>query len=317
MRQNKVLSMSLLLLLWLLVSGVQAQSGSLSAVVNVIADGVFLQRAGTVLELPLNVGSVAPLGAGDRIRTADNGRVLITFPEANRLLLLPDSAYTLDDFTRLAGGQFHLEADLKGIAIQQFTDNPADWQYTLNTAAFKVTAPSQHFAVWAVANRLEAAISAQGTLGIQTAADTLSIPPNAGIYPPYSNEAISLTAPFHASQLLSLSINCQGIVSTGGSEGLRLRAGAALDYQVLNALRDREAVYIVGTTENTLWYRIPYQTGFGWLYSSLVEADCQRLPQFPNLAGEANEQIKQITEPEIELLMPFYGTPRTNPVFYR
>ena len=316
--RSAILFLLLGLSISLSISGIQAQASPLSAAVTVIAEGVYVQLVGAQNELPLHAGAVAPLGAGDRVRTANNGRALITFPENNMLLLLPDSAYELRDFRRLDDGHFHLEGSLQGIAVQQFTDDVADWKYTLSTDAITVVEPSPLFAVWAVANRLEAAISAQGTLVTQeSGADSrISIPPELGIFAPY-DAVVALDAPLHASQLLALSINCQGTVSTSGSVELRLRAGNALDYPILEGLQNHQQVHIAGITDNGLWYRIPFQTGFGWLYSGYVQADCPNLPRYPRLVNEQNEQIQSVTSAELELLTPFYGTPLTNLVFYR
>lgn len=290
-----------------------------SAVVNVIASEVFVQRADAINELPLRTGAVAPLGAGDRLRTGENGRALITFDDANPLYLLPETTYTLEHF-RMGDEGIHVSGFLEGIAIQAFDESLADaWTYRLHTDVLTVAQPSALFAVWAVADRLEAVISAEGTLLAEAANmdDQIAIDPANGIFPTASNDVIALNAPYHASQLLALAIGCRGTVFTGGSEGLRTRRGAALDYPIVDVLQDGQGAWIVGITENELWYRIPYQTGFGWLFRDFVQADCSGLPRFPNLVGEANEIISGVTALELDFLEPFYGLPAGNTIFYR
>lgn len=297
-----------------------AQSTELSAVVMVISEPVLIQRAGTETELPLREGSIAPVGAGDHVRTGENGRLILMFLDTNPLYLLPSTHFELREFSSSEAGLFRVVGSLReGIAIQQFKEDPQGWQYHLETSALTVIEPSSHFAVWAVTGRLEAAISAAGELLIQKPdqADLIRVPPAAGLFATLSSESQPLLSPYHAAQLLALSLNCRGVVSTGGGEGLRLRRGAALDYQIVDLLQDGQNVLITGITENGLWYRIPFQTGFGWIYSSLVRANCPTLPRFPNLVGESNEQIDGVTPVELEFLEPFYGLPRTNPVFYQ
>lgn len=310
----------ILILGCLLPSLIQAQPSELSAAVMVIGDTVTLQRAGTAQTFSLSEGAVMPVGAGDTLLTGSSGRALIAFGEVNQLLLLPNTEYELIGFTQLENGQFRIEAELhEGVIVQQFQEDPSDWQYQLATDSLTVEQPSEQFAVWAIADYLEAAISAEGTLTVQIADsdEPVEIQGPAGVFPPYSVSAVALEEPYHAAQLLARSIGCSGTITTNGSEGLRLRRGAALDYQVVEVLQDGQHVPVIGTTENGLWYGIPYQTGLGWLYSGLVAAECENLPQFPNLVGSQNEFIRAATEAEIELLRPFYGLPETNRVFYR
>lgn len=312
---------SLLLLVYCFaLANSSAQSIELSAVVMVISEPVLIQRAGTETDLPLREGSIAPIGAGDQVRTGVNGRLILLFPDTNPLYLLPSTHYELQEFTSSDSGFFRVSGYLhEGIAIQQFHEDPQHWQYRLQSSALTVLKPSSHFAVWAVTGRLEAAISVAGELLVQKPdqSDEISIASEAGLFATLSNESQPLVPPYHAAQLLALSLNCRGVVSTGGGEGLRLRRGAALDYQIVDLLQDGQNVLITGITENGLWYRIPFQTGFGWIYSSLVRANCPALPRFPNLVGESNEQIDRVTPIELEFLEPYYGLPRTNPVFYQ
>lgn len=309
-------------MLWMLTCtlfNLQAQSGDLSAAMTVLAEGVTLQRAGTDATFALRVGAVMPVGTGDIIDTGENGRVIIAFSDANQLYLLPQTHYELHDYSALDNGQLHIDGTLSGVAIQQVMDDPALLDYRLETSALTVTQPSNLFAVWALEGRFEAAVSAQGELHIQSALDATDIVMESaqGAAVNYSDEAFTLVPPYHVAQLQALAIDCPGTVSTNGSEGLRLRFGPALDYLVVRVLQDNEQVLVVGTTENGLWLSVPYQTGFGWLYADLVTWDCEGLPRYPDLVGNENEQIHDVTEPELEFLVPFYGDPQSNRVFYR
>ncbi len=312
-----------LLLLWVfcltMMIGAHAQTTELSAVVTVVGEGVTLLRAGAINPLPLPVGAIAPFGVGDQLMTEVNGRALIAFPDVNALYLLPDSRYELTAFAGLDGGRFRLEGILNGIAVQTFSSDAADWEYRLVTPALTVVTPSEHFIVWGLPGRFETVISAVGTALVTSDShpDGVEVAAGTGWMPLYNEASLALESPYHAVELLARVIDCRGVIMTGGSEGLRLRRGAALDYPVVGALDDDQQVYLVGITDNAKWYRIPYLTGFGWLYRDLVIAECSGLPVSPSLVGEANETVAGATELEIELLTPFYGTPSQNPLFYQ
>ncbi|MEQ8677037.1 MAG: SH3 domain-containing protein [Aggregatilineales bacterium] len=303
------------------VNALNTQGENLSAVMTVVADGVTVQRVGTDMEFALRVGAVMPLGAGDIVHTGDNGRVIIAFTDESRLFIFPQSTYELRDFSQSDSGERYVDSFVDGIAIQQFGDDVSAWNYRLETDALTVTRPSELFAVWAVAGRFEAAISAEGELTIQASpeGDPISMSSAQGVAVTYSETPFTLVPPYHAAQLLSLAIDCQGIIATNGSEGLRLRIGPALDYLVVRVLQDDEQVLVAGQTANELWLSIPYQTGFGWLFADLVETDpsCEMLPVYPDLVGNVNEQIMDVTEAELDFLIPFYGEPADNRIFYR
>jgi hypothetical protein len=305
-------------------SAAQPAPQPLAAVLTVLSDGVVVQLTNTDRALPLRVGAVAPLGAGDRVLTGVNGRAVLTFGDEARLYLLPESAYTLDAYTVDANGHLTLSGALEGIAIQAFEDNPSRWEYRLHTRALTVTSPAAHFAVWAIEGRFEAVVSASGVLtAVNAAGDVMvEVEDSTGWMPAYNDAPVALEPPFlHPVPLLIDGLSCTGTVTTGGGEGLRLRRGAALDYPVVGVLFDGQQAGIAGITQNGLWYRIQYQTGFGWLFSDLVDVEgtgCANLPISPNLARETNEYVEgALTEVEQALLLPFYGTRQQNIVFYR
>lgn len=297
----------------------QAQPVELAAIIRVIGQNIVFQRENTQTELSLRPTSVALLGVGDTIRTGENGRVLIHLADGYEILLLPNSEYTLINFERNDFGVVQADAALVGIAVHNFTDTKERLQYQLQAETFEVSATAADFAVWAVPNLgLQAVTNALGEVEIYPEGETqVSITAETGFAVSYSTQPVSLNLPLHASQLVAQSVKCDGVVNINTTEGLRLRAGAALDFLVVDALEDKQHVSITGTTENGLWYRIPFQTGFGWIYSSLIIADCEGLRRFPNLYGEAPERVRGVTPTELEMLTPFYGIPETNNVFYR
>lgn len=306
-----------LTILCLAVTSLSAQSGELSAAVRILGDEVFFQRVNTDTEFLLSEGANAPFGIGDVIRTGQNGRVLITVNEDTQILVLPNSTYEIIDFSRDEAGHVSLGAQQEGIVLHDFNASTEDFTYQLETSTFSISQAEGRFLVWAVPTGLQAVTVSTGTLTLEFDDNEYFITDNRGFAIEGFDIVVPLSAPLHASQAVARSVNCQGIVDTGGSEGLRLRAGAAIDYQIVDVLADGQAVSIVGATENGLWYRLPFQTGFGWIYSDFIVGTCVNLSEFVNLVDERPEQIDDATEIEIELLEPFYGTPQSNLVFFR
>lgn len=306
-----------LIVVFTLITSIYAQDSDLSAVIEVLGEDVAFIRGNTTTELTLSVGAVAPFGIGDRIRTGSNGRVLITISDEAQLLVLPNSEYEIVDLRQDDAGVIYLSSRQIGIVLHDFNAPIDNFDYHLEISSFDITQAEGHFLVWNVPEGLRAVTVASGEVQLVADSTEHSVTENTGFSISGANEVVEISQPLHASQVVGITVNCNGVVNTGGSEGLRLRAGAALDYQVVDILQDGQAVQIVGTTENGLWYRLPFQTGFGWIFRSLIDATCGNLAQFPNLFDEAPERIINATDIEIELLTPFYGTPESNLVFYR
>jgi uncharacterized protein YgiM (DUF1202 family) len=310
-----------IVLFCLLISGIgssSAQSLQVSAVIHVIGEDIFFQRADTEAELSLGVGATALFGIGDRIRTGANGRVLISPTDEYSILLLPNSEYSIVNFLRDEHDKLAFDASLRGIAVHNFSAESRSLQYHLDGEAFDISDTKGQFAVWSVPDGLQGVTMLSGELSIHPDnREPISLTSGMGYAFPYTDTPLALTMPFHAARVVDRSEGCRGTVVTGDTAGLRLREGAALDYNVVAVLQDGQEVRIVGQTENGLWYRIPFQTGFGWTYSGLIDANCEAIPQFPNLIGEEPEHIRAVTEIELSLLEAFYGTVVDNPVFYR
>ena len=307
------------LLCWL-ISTAAAQSQPLSAVITVLAQDVSVQQANTTDPLPLRAGSVAPLGAGDRLITGANGRATLAFSDDFILYLLPQTTYRLDDLFRDSNGSLTISGTLEaGVVIQQRLTTITAVTYQMVTPALTVTLPSELFIVWSVPGQVEAAISAEGDLTVIDADQPtqVMIPAGSGLFAPFGDQPLALQPPYHAAQLLGKTIDCAGTVNIRGATGLRLRRGAALDYPIAGLLDDKAQVKVVGTTLNGLWYRVSAKSEFGWLYSALVVADCDNLQTFPDLVAEIYEEITDVTAPEVAWLTPFYGTPADNLTFYR
>lgn len=308
----------ILCLLTIMVSFSSLAQDTLATSVTVIGEDLYFSRTNTDTEFTLSEGAVSPFGIGDTIRTGDNGRAIIQVSNNAEILLLPNTVYTVINYAPENGRNLFI-GQIEGIAIHRLADANLDYQLIATGFDLEMVTDEADFGVWAVQDRpsLQAITSLRGELAINVDDVTLSVTDGTGRLPALIEELVTLDGLLHPTQIADTVALCDGVVNTNGGAGLRLRAGAALDYPIVGILQDGQAVQIIGTTENGLWYRIPDLTSYGWMFSNLIDADCDALPTFENLVGEVPERIDDVTERELDLLAPYYGLPSENITFYR
>lgn len=309
----------LLITLILSISTVLTQAQTdLALTLTVLNEDVAFIRANTSREFNLPTGAITPFGTGDTIRTGDNGRALIQLDEQTQILLLPDTAFTVQSLLRGDAGLITFEATLEGIALHDFDNDQLAYQLQADTHQILFDTEMAQFGVWARSEDDTAVIVQTGQVTSTSNGNTLSLENQEGIISSQFDTPILLDSVYlHPVQIVAEQALCEGVVATNGGAGLRLRAGAALDYIVVGLLNDGDVVSIVGTTENSLWYRIPDGTSYGWIFSNLVEAECDALPEFANLTPERPERVLDVTPLELTFLQPYYGLPQDNIGFYR
>ncbi|MEM9954612.1 MAG: SH3 domain-containing protein [Chloroflexota bacterium] len=305
-------------ILILVLSGtliLQAQSPLVSTI-TVIGEAITFQRANTTQEYSLSVNAIAPFGIGDTVRTGSNGRILIELSADASILLLPDSTFTIDDFRLDEDGITQFSGELQGIALHQLEQEELTYQLTAGDVSLTVSAPA-NFGAWNSDTNFDTITVETGEVTVTDGETDYTLLARDGISPQLDQDIIALDDLLHPVQISRQTALCDGVVSTNGGLGLRLRAGAALDYSVANILQDGDPVQIIGTTDNGLWYRIPSVTSYGWIFSNLIEATCEDLPTFEDLYRETPARINNVTELELDFLLPYYGSPEDNIGFYR
>ncbi|MGB7341378.1 MAG: SH3 domain-containing protein, partial [Phototrophicaceae bacterium] len=304
-------------IIFMQISYYPIQADNFAASAQIIGESIIFIRDNAQNELTLPAGAVTALGIDDRIRTGANGRVLITFSTDNVILLLPNSEFHLTDFSQ-DEGQLAISAILNGIAVHQFLSATDPFTYQLDSAQDTLTVTTnnqqpQHFATWSIENGLQAVTVARGAIDLFVSEQNnpIQLTDNTGFAVSYSDAPISIEMPLHPAGIIRESTLCRGTISTSDARGLRVRGGAALDYVIVDVRFNGDPVSITGTTENGLWYRVPFQTGFGWMFSNLIATDCliSDIPIYPNLVREDPESITNISEQELVIVQPFYGTP--------
>jgi hypothetical protein len=292
---------------------VTAASEPYAAVLTVIHPGVTIQRANTSAWLPLSTGSVAPFGAGDRLRTDDTGRAFVSFGPESRMLVLPGSVYQLERLD--LNGQIQLTGNLSGIAVHSMGP-VASYRLTLHNSV--ITQPATLFATWAEAQPPLGVTVAEGSLEVSACEQSWSLQPGQGLYvSDETREVITFDPPWNIARMQGLLEGCPGIVATVGNVPLRVRIGPGEGYIRMGGFDQAQAVLIMAVNESLGWYRIQFLSGFGWLLKAAVRTECENLPVLPDNTSEQPLFIRDASPDEIELLRPFFGSPVINGWFYQ
>jgi hypothetical protein len=290
-----------------------AQAGY-AARLEVTYEGVELRRAGTLRWLTLPDNAVMPLGAGDQLRTDATGRVLIDFNDDSTLLLLPETAYTLEDFSMGSDG-LRLYARLNGAGLQTVSEI-ADFH--LEAFNISVTAAEGQFALWSDRFTPDSVTVAAGHVTLQSDTAMTQLEAGRGYrYQADTPDVQTFEPPLNRARLIGVLDGCPGLVTTiEATRGVLVRTGAGTGYQRRGLIEDDATVPLLARTQSGFWTRIQYANGFGWVVSDAVTTDCD-LPRLPDDTPE--EDIRRAINAdarELELLRPFYGNPALDGWFY-
>lgn len=311
-------------LLFLLGMGLSVQMRAmaqqpLAAVVEITYAGVELKRANTDEWLPLPVGAQAPYGIGDSLRTDPKGRALLTFGDAAQTLVLPLSEYQLQAFEE-AAGKITLEVKLvNGRSIQQVSDASRFESYQVDMQHMTLQAPTALFATQVFTDVSSDVIVAQGGISAVKGDEQIELNAGSGIRAGETfGEVVRITPPEGFPYLAVRSDTCRGLVQSTlpGEDSVSVRIGPGEGYLNLGNVPNGRVVPILGAADEGGRFLTPYLSTYGWLIPSGVTLQaCDDLPLFP-----AEKQIIYgVVNPasfEMELLVPFFGTPTENSRFY-
>ncbi len=312
-----VIFLALLLVMGVPVAG---QDEPLAALLEVVYGGVEVRRAETEVWLPLQVGAVMPTGDGDTYRTDETGRALITLPEADgELLVLPNSEFTLANYVDPgANGPLvntHLErGEVVGRVVGATglrLDSPGgfnDMQVDVFPAHFAVAqfAEARVIVVW----RGEYTVTNLGELQAEEV--------RYDILPGNFTADAPLPHPSPAS-VVGLADGCPATITTTNGRDLNARTGPSTNNLLLGQFPDGADVRVMGIVAAGGWIRVQFRSGFGWVERLAVELDdpdCA-LPILPDDSFDLPRIIYDPTVRELDLLEPFYGNRRYDPIFYR
>lgn len=310
-----------MLCLWAVVSVqtlAQAQQ-PLAAVVEITYAGVELKRVDTDEWLPLPVGAQAPFGEGDSLRTDRTGRALLNFGEAAQTLLLPLGEYQLQMFEE-TDEQFTLNLRLiNGRSIQQIIDPNLIRLYQLDLQHMTLGQPNGLFATQVQPDIASDVIVAQGGIQLNKGQESITLEAGSGLRAGESlGEIVAITPPEGFPYLSVTFDTCRGLVKATipGETSVSVRLGPGEGYLNLGNIPNDTIVPIIGKADVGERLLTPYISTYGWLIpTGIVLQSCDNLPLVP-----AEKQIIYgVVNPasfEMDLLVPFFGTPTENNRFY-
>lgn len=291
----------------------QPASAVYAAVLTVLQEGVTVQRAGTELPLPVRAGAVMPLGEGDQLQTGAGGRALVEFWPGAAMLLLPYSTYEQGTLLvhEAANGR-QLAGRLTGSAVHRFSSAPTAYQLELTDGL--ITVPARQFATWSRADGPDAVTVSAGAVMLEAGENPVAVDEGYGWYA--GQPPVTLAEPMNAAALIALYEGCAGEVRID-LRALNVREGPGRGYLAIGNFVDGDAVAVLGINQSSGWYRVRFNSHFGWVESLAVRARCDDLPRFADTTRETFVQAIGAGAEEREWLRPYFGQPAEDPWFYR
>lgn len=298
--------------------GAQEPPQDLAAVMQVLAEGVEVQRAGTAQWIPVRVEAI--VGVGDSIRTNADGRAqIIFFADGIETILEPNTAYRIDVFN---GDEqaFNLSAALLLGQTQQRLERILDAasSYNVTTPSTSLVARGTAFAVRVEPNGRAAMLVSEGTVDANTDDNSASVPPAFGIRADVESGLSDVVRASSFAELDAALDGCSAVLSTPDDVSINVRLGADTAYPRVGGLAANEVSLLRGVSEDGLWYRVDFRGGFGWILSSSAEitGDCAGLRVFESGYGAEDATLYEFLGDPItleDLVIPTLPAPTETP----
>lgn len=306
------------LMIFFLMTLASIAQENISVVIDVRFEGVEIRRDNSDLWLPLPRGAIAFIGAGDTIRTDDEGRVDILFDENAHMLLLSNSDFTVTVF-QIDDDRLLLEGMLNGTATLEVASDDVFDSFNFNLNDLAVIDPATLMSFWSFAEATDAVTVAQGNAIVNFDNNEILVMAESGFFADGTlTEAIPFKPEWSAAALESILYGCEGIVQTASGSPLLVRTGPGRGFQAMGTLDVSRIVQLLSTTETTGWTRIQFLSGFGWIQSSAINSECINLPTLPDDTPEERFiTIINVRDDERVLLEPFFTSPANNAFTYK
>jgi hypothetical protein len=298
------------LALLLLYSAPSIAQSSQAAVAQITSGDVEIMRADTTEWIRVSNGAVMPIGAGDRLRTDETGRVFLTFDEALSIVLLPDSTLTLNAYAQRAD-EISISAALTGALVQREAIAAPTLTYALALSRLDITDAPPHFAVWSDPMGGDAVAVDEGTMQLER--DETAIFIEAG-YAYWTNAPVdapfALDAPMSMARIMSHFEACRGTINNRVVQP-PVHDGAGTGWALKARLEAGIVLPLLIRTRSNYWTRVQYDSYFGWVPTDYIDSTCS--DDLPIVADDAPEPYERrffnaITA-EVTILAPFYGFP--------
>ncbi len=303
----------------LFATTVQAQA-PYSAVLRIMNPGVELRRIHTEAWHSVAQAAEMPFGAGDLIRLNNTGRALITFADEQghsvEMVVLPYSELEVVQFEQ-ENQAFLLQLRFAGQAGLLVGEGVNFASFNIETQHGNILQPAQHFAVQANASALRVVV-ASGAAEVTTAGQSVTV--NAGQGARLLDGIIELSHPLNSpmsfARLDSALDSCPGVTASTLYETVNIRQGPGDGYDIIREFVNGDPVEILGTTPLGDRYRVRFLSAFGWVVANGIAATCVDLPVFPYETLEQVYGVISLTDEDLRLLEPFFGTWRDDYLFY-
>jgi hypothetical protein len=305
---NSALLLVLLLLLapflWAVPLPIHAQQEyDLVASLERLEGGVSVLRFDAADFLVVNRESL--VGVGDTIRTDSTGRARITFfANGSDTEVLPGSTFRIDEF-KGAEDQYQLSVTILLGQTRQRVSKLLDSgsSYKINSTGLELAVRGTAFAVRVEQSGRSALLVGEGAVDAKNAGGSAeaAVPAGFGVRAEAGEGLSDVVRASTFAQLDAALDGCGALIQTIGDVRLNVRVGPGLAFQRVGRLENNVRQLILGVTETTQWYRVPFQGGFAWLYSPalILDSSCAGLRRFPdNWPGEDTSRYRDL-EPGI------------------
>ncbi len=284
------------------LSWVQAET-ELVASLEVLSSQVQLKRAGT--DEWVLIARESLVGVGDSIRTDTNGRARVTFfSNGTDTEVLSNTEFRLDAFK---GSEARFEISVTVVVgqtkqrISKLLDSGSS--YKINSTGLEMAVRGTEFAVRVENSGRAATIVQNGAVRAMNPGDTsgtaAQVPAGYGIRAEAQRGLSEVVKADTFAQLDSALDGCGALISTAGDVVLNVRIGPGLGFERVGLLNNNIRQQVVGQTETTKWYRIPFKSSFGWVFAPALKLDgaCAGLRKYPDKYGPEDLQRYKNLEP--------------------
>ena len=273
------------LCLWLLLSlSLTSAQNELAATLEVLSDGVEVQRVNTMNPITIEIASV--VGVGDIVRTDDTGEARITFfADGTDTMIMPNSEFRIVSFEANAEEEFTLTVEvLVGQTVQRLNRLlGANSSYDVQTPGMTLAARGTDFAIRVENNGRSAMLVREGMVNARSlVGNDTQVASSFGIRAPRNGELSDVVLASTFDQLDSALDGCSASVSTIDDVSINVRTGPSVELDHIGIITDTDVDLFVGVNASGNWYRIPFGEDFGWILSSnaSIIGDCAGIASF-------------------------------------
>jgi len=292
---------SALLLLWLVLGvGFTNAQNELAATLEVLSDGVEVQRVNTVNPIKIEIASV--VGVGDIVRTNETGEARITFfADGTDTVIMPNSEYRILAFEETGEAEFVLSVEvIVGQTVQRLNRVlGANSTYDVQTPGMTLAARGTEFDIRVEDNGRSAMLVTEGMVNAGSDdSENSEVPAAFGIRAPRNGELSDVVLASSFAQLDSALDGCSASVTMLDDVSINVRTGPSTELEQVGIIAPTDIDLFLGVSTSGDWYRIPFEDDFGWILSSnaRIVGDCSGLRVFEDNWMENQDTDQGVSE---------------------